>query len=42
MTISGVRKRLSGKLEEADYKYEINESLSKIKSLLIDLKDNLS
>ena len=42
MTISGVRKRLSGKMEEADYKYEINESLSKIKSLLLDLKDSLS
>jgi DNA-binding transcriptional MerR regulator len=41
MTIPGVRKRLSGKWEETDYKYEINESLSKIKSLLLDLRDNI-
>ncbi len=41
MTISGVRKRLSGKWEETDYKYEVNESLSKIKSLLLDLRDNI-
>ena len=41
MTIPGVRKRLSGKWEETEYKYEINESLSKIKSLLLDLRDNI-
>jgi len=41
MTIPGVRKRLSDKREETDYKYEINESLQKIKGLLIDLRDNI-
>lgn len=41
MTIPGVRKRLSGKWEETDYKYEINESLLKIKSLLLDLRDDI-
>ena len=41
MTIPGVRKKLSGKWEETDYKYEINESLSKIKSLLLDLRGNI-
>lgn len=41
MTIPGVRKRLSGHREETDYKYEINESLKKIKGLLLDLRDNI-
>lgn len=41
MTIHGVRKKLSGKWEEADFKFEINESLQKIKGLLIDLRDNI-
>jgi len=41
MTLPGAKKRLSGKREETDYKYEINESLQKIKSLLIDVRDNI-
>jgi transposase len=41
MTLPGAKKRLSGKWEETDYKYEINESLQKIKSLLLDLRDNI-
>jgi DNA-binding transcriptional MerR regulator len=41
MTLSGVKKRVSGKWEETDYKFEINESLLKIKSLLTDIKDNI-
>jgi DNA-binding transcriptional MerR regulator len=41
MTIPGVRKRLSAKREETDYKYEVNESLQKIKNLLLDLRDNI-
>jgi DNA-binding transcriptional MerR regulator len=41
MTLPGAKKRLSGKWEETDYKYEINESLSKIKNLLLDLRDNI-
>ncbi len=41
MTLAGVKKRLSEKWTETDYKFEINESLQKIRSLLIDIKDNL-
>ena len=41
MTLSGVKKRLTGKWEETDYKYEVNESLLKIKNILLDLRDNI-
>jgi DNA-binding transcriptional MerR regulator len=41
MTLPGAKKRLSGKKDETDYKYEIAESLKKIKDLLIDLRDNM-
>jgi DNA-binding transcriptional MerR regulator len=41
MTLPGAKKKLTGKWEETDYKYEINESLDKIKSLLLDLRDNI-
>jgi DNA-binding transcriptional MerR regulator len=41
MTISGAKKKLSGKWEETDYKYEINESLLKVKSILLDIRDNI-
>lgn len=41
MTLSGAKKKLSVKWDEMDYKYEINESLQKIKSLLLDIKDNI-
>ena len=41
MTLPGAKKRLSGKWEETQYKYEINESLQKIKGLLLDLRDNI-
>ena len=41
MTIPGVKKRLASKHEETDFKFEINESLQKIKSLLIELRDNI-
>jgi len=41
MTLPGVKKRLSGKWEETDYKFEISESLQKIRNLLIDLKDSI-
>lgn len=41
MTLPGAKKRLSENREETDYKYEINESLLKIKSLLLDLRDNI-
>jgi DNA-binding transcriptional MerR regulator len=41
MTLAGVKKKLSEKWEEADYKFEINESLLKIKSILTDISDNI-
>jgi DNA-binding transcriptional MerR regulator len=41
MTLSGVKRKLMGHLDEADHIYEINESLQKIKNLLIDLRDNI-
>ncbi|MGE5418976.1 MAG: MerR family transcriptional regulator [Chloroflexota bacterium] len=41
MTLSGVKKRLSGKFEETDYKYEVGQSLLKIRSMLLDLRDNM-
>lgn len=41
MTITGVKRKMKGKWEETDYKYEINESLLKIKSILTDLRDNI-
>ncbi len=41
MTIAGVKKRLTEKWDETDYKFEINESLQKIKSILLDIRDNI-
>jgi DNA-binding transcriptional MerR regulator len=41
MTLSGVKKRLSEKWGETEYKYEINESLVKIKTMLLDIRDSI-
>lgn len=41
MTLSGVKKRMTAKWEETDYKYEINESLQKIKSMLLGIRDSI-
>jgi DNA-binding transcriptional MerR regulator len=41
MTLSGVKKKLTGKWEETDYKFEINESLLKIKNILLEIKDSI-
>lgn len=41
MTHSGAKKKLSEKWVETDYKYEINESLQKIKTILLDIRDNI-
>ncbi len=41
MTLSGVKKKLSEKWDETDYKFEINESLLKIKSMLLDIRDSM-
>jgi DNA-binding transcriptional MerR regulator len=41
MTLSGTKKKLSEKWGETEYKFEINESLQKIKSILLDIKENM-
>ena len=41
MTLAGAKKKLTEKWDDADYKFEINESLMKIKSILLDIKDNI-
>jgi DNA-binding transcriptional MerR regulator len=41
MTLPGAKKKLSGRWEETDYKFEIGESLRKIKELLLDLRDSI-
>lgn len=41
MTIAGARKHLAHKWAETEYKYEISESLQKIKSILLDIRDNI-
>jgi DNA-binding transcriptional MerR regulator len=41
MTLSGAKKKLSGKWDETDHKFEINESLQKIKTLLLDIRDSM-
>lgn len=41
MTLNGVKKRLSEKWEETDYKFEISQSLQKIRSMIIDIKDSI-
>jgi hypothetical protein len=41
MTLAGVKKQLSEKWDEADYKYEISQSLKNIKGLLLDIRDNI-
>jgi DNA-binding transcriptional MerR regulator len=41
MTLSGVKKKMSESWEETNYKFEISESLLKIKSMILDLKDTI-
>lgn len=41
MTLSGAKKKLSVKWDETDHKYEINESLQKIKTILLDIRDSI-
>ena len=41
MTLSGAKKKVSEKWDEADSKFEINESLQKIKTILLDIKENI-
>jgi DNA-binding transcriptional MerR regulator len=41
MTLDGARKKLSGKWDETEYKFEIGESLQRIKSILLEIRDNI-
>jgi DNA-binding transcriptional MerR regulator len=41
MTLTGAKKKLSEKWDETDHKFEITESLGKIKSMLLDIKDSM-
>ena len=41
MTLSGAKKKLASKWDETEYKYEISESLQNIKSMLLDIRDNI-
>jgi DNA-binding transcriptional MerR regulator len=41
MKLAGVKRKLSLQREETDYKFEIAESLQKIKAILIEIRDNL-
>jgi DNA-binding transcriptional MerR regulator len=41
MTLEGARKKMSEKWTDTDYRYEINESLLKIRTMLLDLRDSI-
>jgi DNA-binding transcriptional MerR regulator len=41
MTLAGTKKKLSEKWDETDHKFEIAESLQRIKEMLLDIKDNM-
>ena len=41
MTLTGARKKLSEKWDETDHTFEVTESLLKIKSMLLDIKDSM-
>ena len=41
MTLEGAKKRMSKKWDETNYKFEITESLQKIKSMLLEMRDNI-
>lgn len=41
MTLEGAKKRMSGKWDETNSKFEVIESLQKIKSMLLEIRDNI-
>lgn len=41
MTLAGVKRKMSGKWDETDHKFEITESLNRIKDLLIEMRDSI-
>ncbi len=41
MTLNGVKKRMAEKWDETDYKFEVSQSLLKIKSILLEIRDSM-
>ena len=41
MTLAGARKQLSSRWEETDYRFELRQSLLKMKDILKEIHDNL-
>lgn len=41
MTLAGTKKQLTLKWEETEYKYEISQSLQKIRSMLLEIRDSI-
>ena len=41
LTLEGAKKRMSGKWDETNYKFEVTESLQKIKTILLEIRDNI-
>ena len=41
MTMAGVKKQLSSRWEETEYKHEIRDALNGVKELLIELRDTI-
>jgi DNA-binding transcriptional MerR regulator len=41
MTLSGAKKKLSAKWDETDQRFEITESLERIKAMLIEIRDGI-
>jgi DNA-binding transcriptional MerR regulator len=41
MTLAGAKKKLSEKWDETEQKFEINKSLQKIKSILLEIRDGI-
>ncbi len=41
MTLAGAKKKLSEKWDETDHKFEITESLRRIKLMLLDIKESI-
>lgn len=41
MTLNGVKKKMSGKWDETDYKFEISQSLQKIKSIIEEIRNSI-
>ncbi len=41
MTLSGAKKKLSEKWTETEFKFEINQTLQRIRSLLVEIRESI-